>query len=102
MDLEERKKAVQAVNNGEAQLLDVRRDEEWAEGHAKHALHFDSRRMESGETPELDKDKPIYLYCRGGGRAGRMKTLLEDKGFKNVYNFGGLTHWQEAGGETEQ
>lgn len=100
MDIEDVKKAIVEVETGDAVLIDVRTDEERLDGYAKPALHFNSKRMEAGELPEgLDKNKSIYLYCRGGGRAGRMKTLLISKGFENVHNLGGYLDWKEAGGE---
>lgn len=99
MTPQEIKDAVELVNSGEANLIDVRRDEEWENGHAQPALHFDSKRMEAGEVPEIDKTKPVYLYCNSGGRAGRMKLVLENKGFTKVYNLGGLKDWRQAGGE---
>lgn len=102
MTSEDIKHAVQQVKQDEAKLIDVRTDLEWNQGHARDALHFDSKRMEAGELPNLEKDKPVYLYCRSGGRAGRMKTILQNAGFKEVYNLGGLLDWQEAGGEVER
>ena len=99
MTSQEIKTAVELVTSGQANLVDVRRDEEWENGHAQPALHFDSKRMEAGEVPEIDKTKPVYLYCNSGGRAGRMKLVLENKGFTKVHNLGGLKDWQQAGGE---
>lgn len=94
------KLAVEEVNNGEAILIDVRRDEEWGMGHAKPATHFDSDRLlKSGDLPDIDKDKKIYLYCVSGGRAGRVKMALLNHGFKNVQNLGGLQDWFNAGGK---
>ncbi len=102
MNSQDIKLAVEEVNAGRANLVDVRTDLEWGEAHAKPAIHFDSKRMEAGELPDLEKDKPVYLYCRSGGRAGRMKTVLQNAGFKEVYNLGGLLDWHEAGGEAEK
>lgn len=102
MDAADVKKAVAEVNAGDAVLIDVRTDEERLEGYAKPALHFNSKRMEAGELPEgLDKNKTVYLYCRGGGRAGRMKTLLQEHGYTDARNLGGYKDWKEAGGEVE-
>ena len=36
------------------------------------------------------KDQQIYLYCGSGQRAGRAKTMLENLGYTNVQNIGGL------------
>ena len=89
------------VNAGKASLIDVRTDAEWSAGHAAAATHFDVTRMESGELPALPKDLAIYLYCRTGHRAGIAKTILEQNGYTNVVNLGGLSDWQAAGGPVE-
>jgi phage shock protein E len=43
-----------------------------------------------------DKDTPIYLYCRSGGRAGKAKTALEDMGYTHVTNAGGIEDVRES------
>lgn len=37
-----------------------------------------------------DKDTEISLYCRSGNRAGQAKNILEEMGFTNVSNAGGI------------
>ncbi len=93
---------VEEVKNNEAALIDVRRDDEWAEGRAKGALHFDFAKIEKGELPPVPKNKKIYLYCRSGGRAGRAKNILQKAGYENVENLGGLKDWQALEGEVEK
>lgn len=95
------KEAVRQVKAGGANLVDVRTPEEYETEHAQGAINFDSRLIESGQVPDLDKDKPVYLYCVSGGRAGRSKLVMENKGFKEVYNLGGLLDWIQVGGEVE-
>lgn len=49
-----------------------------------------------------DKDAPLVVICRSGGRSGRAALLLEDKGFSNVVSMaGGMIDWRrrEAAGE---
>ena len=36
----------------------------------------------------VNKDQPIYLYCRTGRRSGIAKQDLESVGFRNVHNAG--------------
>lgn len=95
-------KIVEEVKNNEAVLIDVRRDDEWNEGHAAGALHFEITKIEKGELPEIPKDKKIYLYCQSGGRAGRAKNILQKAGYANVENLGGLKDWQAKGGAIEK
>lgn len=66
------------------QLIDVRTQEEWDEGHIASALHWPLSRIEGGELPPFASDKPRILYCRSGGRSSRALTLLAEKGIKDV------------------
>lgn len=102
MEKSEIQKAVDLVTLGRAVLLDVRRDDEWKSGHAKNALHFDSDRILGlGESPDIEKDTPMYVYCLSGGRAGRVKNELIARGYTQVHNLGGFSDWKAAGGEVE-
>ena len=78
------------VEAGRALLLDVRTEEEWNEGHAEGARHFDLMRLMHGEAPDVPKEKPIYLYCHSGNRAGMAEAYLKKQGFANTKNIGGL------------
>jgi len=85
--------------SAEGTLLDVRTPEEVREGHIAGALNlnfYDSdfrRQLES-----LDESKPVYVYCRSGGRSGRAAKMLRDAGFPKVYDLeGGILGWKEAG-----
>jgi rhodanese-related sulfurtransferase len=78
------------------QLLDVRTPEEYAEGHLKNAqnLNFHNENFKS-QIAQLNKKKPIYLYCRSGGRSGKTATMLKEMGFTQVYDLqGGITQWK--------
>jgi phage shock protein E len=86
------------ILNGTAQLIDVREPEEYAEGHVENSLLIPLGDIESGELDFIDKDKKIYIYCRSGRRAEIAKTILQNQGYENVENIGGLTDWQGMGG----
>ncbi|NOX72937.1 MAG: sulfurtransferase [Alphaproteobacteria bacterium] len=99
--------AVSKVAAGEITLIDVRDHNEVANtGKAKGALHIplfqlgqkaDPRHPEF--HPELDVDKPVAVYCASGARSQMARRTLAGLGFGEVYNIGGLMHWQSAGGE---
>jgi rhodanese-related sulfurtransferase len=101
MDNKSATQAVEGVGAGKAILLDVRRDDEWAAGHARGALHFELAKLEAGEMPDSPKDAVIYVHCAAGVRAQKAKGILEQNGWTNVTNIGGLKDWQEAGGALE-
>ncbi|EDM78146.1 Rhodanese domain protein [Plesiocystis pacifica SIR-1] len=81
-----------------ALLLDVRTQAEYDEHHLENALlipHVEvaARLGEILDRQGGDKDKPIVVYCRRGGRAGTAKAVLEQSGFTAVTNVGGITDY---------
>ena len=71
-------------------LIDVRSPEEFASGHAEGAINFDVQLLMQGKMPDLAKNVKLKLYCRSGGRAELAKNILEQHGFSDVENLGGL------------
>ncbi|HUO75624.1 MAG TPA: rhodanese-like domain-containing protein [Candidatus Paceibacterota bacterium] len=92
--------AKQAVTNPNAVILDVRRDDEWAAGHADRATHWELARLQAGELPDISKDAQVYTYCAAGKRAGEAADILRSHGWTNVQNAGGFSDWVAAGGAT--
>ena len=88
-------KALQADNA--AFLLDVRRADEYAEGHLPGAALLDvtdSIGFAEG-MKSLDKEKTIYIYCRSGRRSRTAAQQLTAKGFNVVDLKGGYNAWKE-------
>jgi len=83
------------LENGEGvSVLDVR------EPHEYEVANIGARLIPLGELPErlveLDKDEPLAIHCKTGGRSARAVKLLQDAGFENVFNVkGGITAWSE-------
>ena len=90
-----------AVRAGDAVLLDVRTDAEYADGHATGARHVPLDELQAGERPDIARDRAVYVYCATGRRAAIATKILQDDGFDNVVNIGGLADWRRAGGEVE-
>ncbi len=76
-------------------MIDVREDDEWAAGHAPHAVH-----IPMGQIPdrisELPTDATVLVCCRSGGRSGRVVAYLRERGIDAVNVDGGMLAWQEA------
>lgn len=70
--------------------LDVREEEEWIAGHVKGALHIKMEDIFAGNYANIPQTAPVYVYCRSGRRAGEVIRFLEQKGFTNLINAGGL------------
>ncbi len=48
------------------------------------------------EIQKVNKDRPVFIYCRSGGRSGRAAELMKKLGFKKVYDLrGGYLSWVE-------
>lgn len=80
-------------------LLDVRSDEEWAEGHLPNASYipYESEDFEA-QLHALDKDRPVLVYCAAGGRSSRAMGVLNQAGQAEVYNLlGGIRAWRANG-----
>jgi len=88
-------KLSQSTNN---QLIDVRTPEEFAAGNISGATNIDFYN-DSFQTKlaELNKDKPVLVYCKSGGRSGKTSKQLSKLGFKEIYDLkGGYTAWSKA------
>lgn len=92
------------VADKQGQLLDVRTPEEYAEGFISGAtnLNFFDEGFQT-ELEKLDKSKPVYVYCRSGGRSGKTMERLKGMGFAKVVNLaGGMIAWQKDGMPVEK
>lgn len=78
------------LDNEGGLLLDVRTPEEYMEGNIKGSLNIelDELRERINELPE-DKENNIYVYCRVGLRGYIAARILQQYGYKKVYNLGG-------------
>ncbi len=87
-----------------AQLVDVRTDQEYKVSHLRDAQNICVTDSDFKEKVQgLDKNKPVYVYCKSGGRSGRAAKILQDMGFKEIYDLdGGITKWNNESLETEQ
>ncbi len=80
---------------GDYIILDVRRDDEFAEGHIPNAVNIANEDITDTEPEGLpDKDQTIYVYCRRGNRSKEASKKLASMGYKNIIEFGGITDWK--------
>ncbi len=71
-----------------ASLLDVRTPEEFAAGHLDGATNFPLQRLEAGEAPAIERDRPVIVYCHTGRRSAKSAAALLKLGFTQVYDLG--------------
>ena len=95
-DISRGDKVKTALANG-AILLDVRTKAEYDFGHFKPAISLPVTDLSAGKMPNVDKATTIYVYCRSGNRSAIAKELLDDAGFQNVIDLGGLESLERLG-----
>lgn len=80
------------------QLVDVRTPAEFAAGHIPEAKNIDVRgeNFETEAQTQLDKSRPVALYCRSGARSKVAARALAAMGYR-VYELNkGFMNWNGA------
>lgn len=71
-------------------VLDVRRFNEFAEGHVKEAINLSLEEMtDIAQIAQLEEDQNIYVHCRTGYRSVIAASLLKRHGYHNLRNVSG-------------
>ncbi|MBM3291838.1 MBL fold metallo-hydrolase [Candidatus Bathyarchaeota archaeon] len=78
-------------------ILDVRRYNEWDDGHIKDAIHIYLGKLPE-RLSEVPENKPVYVICKTGSRSSFASSILIRAGRKNIYNIlGGMDAWKKLG-----
>ena len=84
----------------EALIVDVRTPEEFADGHYPGAINIPHETILDGLSQlGVTQVTPVILYCRSGNRSGQAEQALQEKGFTEATNAGGLEALLIAAGE---
>ena len=88
---------LQREKQEDVQVVDVRRQVEWEEGHIQSAMQMPLSRLVA-TMDELDGGRLIAVHCKGGYRSSIAASLLQRAGFPRVLNVkGGFDAWRAAG-----
>jgi rhodanese-related sulfurtransferase len=79
-----------------AQLVDVRAEHEWEAGRIAGATHVPLPELPQ-RLGEIDKNRPVVVYCRGGNRSSMATDALTDAGYEAVKLNEGIVGWSEDG-----
>lgn len=87
--------------SGQFMLLDVRRPDEYAEGHIPDAKLLTNETINRENALALlpDKTQPIFVYCRSGRRSKEAAQKLAALGYTNITEIGGILDYK---GELER
>ncbi len=84
------------ISKKKVYLVDVRTPREFKISHIKGAknINFNSGSFAS-EFDKLNKNKPLYIYCRTGSRSRHASNKLSEMGFTEIYDLkGGYVRWK--------
>ena len=89
---EEAKKMMDA---GEVIIVDVRREDEYSQGHIPNAILVPNETIETEAHTALPDKNAVYLiYCRSGRRSNEAAHKLIALGYQHIYDFGGILSWE--------
>jgi len=81
------------LQEGEVNLLDVRREPEWQAGHIQGATLLPLDHLDASHF-DVAPDTRIAVHCKSGYRSMIACSLLQRAGFKNIVNvIGGFDAW---------
>ena len=86
-------------NTPNAQIIDVRTPNEFTGEHIENAKNINWLNPNfATNADKLDKTKPVFLYCKSGGRSNKAASKLAEMGFTTIYDLqGGILKWEAAG-----
>ena len=86
---------IRLMNQG-ALVLDIRKPEEFAQGHVNGAKHLPSDQiLTAAENFKRFKDKPVVVYCDTGSMAAAAVRQLNQQGFSKAFTLrGGFSGWR--------
>jgi len=83
--------AARLVEEEHATLVDVRTSLEYGAGHVDGALNVPVQSL-PGAASQIDRDRPVVVYCRSGRRSANAARILEQEGYE-VYDLGPMSAW---------
>ena len=86
---------IRLMNQG-ALVLDIRKPDEFAQGHVNGAKHLASEQiLNAGDQFKRFKDKPVVVYCDSGSLAASAVRNLAQQGFTKAFTLrGGFAGWR--------
>ena len=82
---------------GEYQFIDVREEEEHAEGHIPGAMNIPLSEF-MARADEISEDAPVLLVCNTGVRSSQAALFLASMGYEEIYNLeDGTKGWLQQG-----
>lgn len=77
-----------------AVLLDVRTPEEYRQGHIPSSKNIPLQALDEIMETVKNKNRPIFVHCLSGGRSRQAAAKLQQMGYANVKNIGGISSYR--------
>jgi rhodanese-related sulfurtransferase len=93
--------AAELMDLNEVKVIDVRSEIQYSSKHINKAINIEVENDDlNAILDEMDKNEPLLVYCNKGGQSERCAKVLQEKGFKLIYDLdGGIAKWEESGRE---
>ena len=88
------------TDDAERIIIDVREDDEWADGHIRGAQHIPLPEIPA-RIDEIDFDADVYVICHTSGRSLRVLDYLTRLGYDGTCVEGGMVAWRQHGKPVE-
>ncbi|MEP1032571.1 rhodanese-like domain-containing protein [Ekhidna sp.] len=84
-------------------VVDIRTLKEYDQGHLPGVIHIDFFSSDFLERiKEQDTSNPLIIHCASGGRSRKAAEMLQEAGFKLIYDYkGGFSDWKSKGLDIE-
>ena len=83
------------IEGAQAQIVDVRTADEFNRGAVPGARNIPLSILPLQAT-QLDRNRPVVVYCLSGGRSAQARMILLGMGFDSVHNLGSLQHYMNT------
>lgn len=77
-----------------ALLLDVRTQEEYADGHIPESRNLPLQTLGRTELLPPARETPLFVYCLSGVRSRQAAGLLRRMGYTDVTDLGGICNYR--------
>jgi len=94
IDVRQARSLLDAAPENGLQIIDIRDEQSYANGHISSALHLDSSNVQPF-LENADTSKPLLVYCYHGNMSQSAAAYFCGQGFEEAYSMdGGFSDWE--------